>query len=193
MVTSHAPTTTDVTHTPTGTAIRGLKLGIFARILGDICWPWKPRKSSMSLKTGISPVMSLFYECSKYLCRFFLVLTVAVIVIDTVYSIKEHMINFSRSSRLNHWHWGNRKIYPVREITWKVWGRISDSAGSTKHTDTSIPRMPCIFTKKLLKFVPKGPIDIKPALVQIIAWCRISDKPLSEPKLTRFTDVYMRH
>ena len=102
----------------------------------------------------------------------FLALTDAVIVIDTVYSIKELMINFSCSSRLNHWHWGNRKIYPVREITWKVWGRISDSVGSTKHTHTSIPRMPCIFTKNLLKLVPKGPIDIKPALVQIIAWCK---------------------
>ena len=26
-----------------------------------------------------------------------------------------------------------------------------------------------------------------------MAWCRIGDKPLSEPLLTRFTDAYMRH
>ena len=31
-----------------------------------------------------------------------------------------------------------------------------------------------------LKFVPKGPIDNIPALVQIMAWCRPGDKPLSE-------------
>ena len=31
-----------------------------------------------------------------------------------------------------------------------------------------------------LKFVPKGPIDNIPALVQIMAWCRTGAKPLSE-------------
>ena len=34
-----------------------------------------------------------------------------------------------------------------------------------------------------LKFVPKGPINNIPALVQIMAWRRSGDKPLSEPKL----------
>ena len=32
-----------------------------------------------------------------------------------------------------------------------------------------------------LKFLPKGPIDNIPALVQIMAWCWTGDKPLSEP------------
>ena len=39
----------------------------------------------------------------------------------------------------------------------------------------------CILVKK---FVPRGPIDNNPALVQIMAWRRICDKPLSEPMLT---------
>ena len=34
-----------------------------------------------------------------------------------------------------------------------------------------------------LKFVPKGPINNIPALVQIMAWCRPGDKPLSEPTM----------
>ena len=34
-----------------------------------------------------------------------------------------------------------------------------------------------------LKFVPKGPINNIPALVQIIAWRRSGDKPLSEPMI----------
>ena len=34
-----------------------------------------------------------------------------------------------------------------------------------------------------LKFVPKGPVNNIPALVQIMAWCRPGDKPLSEPML----------
>ena len=46
-----------------------------------------------------------------------------------------------------------------------------------------------------LKFVPNGPIDYNPALVYIMAWCRICDKPLSEPMQTLFTDTYtdIRH
>ena len=34
-----------------------------------------------------------------------------------------------------------------------------------------------------LRFVPKGPINNIPALVQIMAWCRPGDKPLSEPMM----------
>ena len=34
-----------------------------------------------------------------------------------------------------------------------------------------------------LKFVPKGPINNIPALVQIMAWCHSGDKPLSEPMM----------
>ena len=37
-----------------------------------------------------------------------------------------------------------------------------------------------------LKFVPKGPINNIPALVQIMAWCRPGDKPLSEPMVISF-------
>ena len=36
-----------------------------------------------------------------------------------------------------------------------------------------------------LKFVPKGPINNIPALVQIMAWRRPGDKPLSEPMIVR--------
>ena len=44
-----------------------------------------------------------------------------------------------------------------------------------------------------LKFVPKGPIDDKSAFVQVMAWRRTGNKPLPEPMLTQFTNVYMRH
>ena len=37
-----------------------------------------------------------------------------------------------------------------------------------------------------LKFVPKGPINNIPALVQIMAWRRPGGKPLSEPVMVRF-------
>ena len=44
-----------------------------------------------------------------------------------------------------------------------------------------------------LKFVPKGRIKNIPALVQIMAWCRSGDKPLSEPMMVMFTATCMRH
>ena len=50
-----------------------------------------------------------------------------------------------------------------------------------------------ILIKISLKFVPKGPIDNKPALVQVMAWCRTGTRPLPEPMLIQFTDAYMQH
>ena len=47
--------------------------------------------------------------------------------------------------------------------------------------------------KVSLKFVPIGPINNIPALVQIMAWRRTGDKPLSEPIMTQFNDAYIRH
>ena len=43
------------------------------------------------------------------------------------------------------------------------------------------------------KFVRKGSIDNKSALVQVMAWRPTGDKPLPEPMLTQFTDADMRH
>ena len=54
----------------------------------------------------------------------------------------------------------------------------------------------CIFLNEFqlnLKFVPISPIDNKPALVQVMAWHRRGDKPLSEPVLTHFNDADMQH
>ena len=53
----------------------------------------------------------------------------------------------------------------------------------------------CIFANKSLwipikislKFVPKGPINNIPALVQTMAWRRPGDKPLSEPMMVRLS------
>ena len=42
-----------------------------------------------------------------------------------------------------------------------------------------------ISIKISLKFVPKGPINNIPALVQIMAWRRPGNKPLSEPMMVR--------
>ena len=44
-----------------------------------------------------------------------------------------------------------------------------------------------------LKFVPRSPIDSKPALVQMMAWRQTGDNPLPEPMMTQFIKAYMRH
>ena len=45
-----------------------------------------------------------------------------------------------------------------------------------------------IWIKISLKFVPKVRINNIPALVQIMAWRRTGDKPLSEPMVVNLTD-----
>ena len=50
-----------------------------------------------------------------------------------------------------------------------------------------------IFIQISLKFVPKGSIDNKPALVQVLVWRWTGDKPLPEPMLTQYINAYTRH
>ena len=42
-----------------------------------------------------------------------------------------------------------------------------------------------------LKLVPRSPVGNKPALVQVMAWCRSGDRPLTGPMLTQFTYAFM--
>ena len=57
----------------------------------------------------------------------------------------------------------------------------------------SVNELFCILIKISLKCVPFGRIDNSPALVRMMAWCRIRDNPLSEPMMAYFNDAYMRH
>ena len=50
-----------------------------------------------------------------------------------------------------------------------------------------------MFIQMLLMFVPDCVIDIKSALVQVMAWRRNCDRPLPEAMITQFTDAYMCH
>ena len=47
-------------------------------------------------------------------------------------------------------------------------------------------------TQTSLKLVPKGTINDKAALIQVKAWRRTGDKPLTESMITWVTDAYMR-
>ena len=49
----------------------------------------------------------------------------------------------------------------------------------------------CILMKISFKFVPQGPINNNPALVQIMTWCQSGNKPLSESMMAWFNDASM--
>ena len=51
----------------------------------------------------------------------------------------------------------------------------------------------CISIRISLKIVPNGAIDNNSAMLQIMAWRRTGDEPVSESMLTQFIDAYMRH
>ena len=91
----------------------------------------------------------------------------------------------------------NHAVEPV----WAATYMVASSNGSIFRVNTLRPRangrhfvddiFECIFLnenasiaiKISLKFVPNGPINNIPALVQIMAWRRPGDKPLSEPMM----------
>ena len=80
-------------------------------------------------------------------------------------------------------------------LAWEIpqpWYVFLDKMAANSHTTLldTFPWMKSFYLliKISLKFVAKGPVDNKWALVKIMAWRRIGNKPLSEPMLTRFTD-----
>ena len=68
-------------------------------------------------------------------------------------------------------HWGRDKIATILQLT------FSNACSWMKNVWISIMIS--------LQFVPFGPIDDIPTLVQIIAWRQPGDKPLSEPIMFR--------
>ena len=66
-------------------------------------------------------------------------------------------------------HWGQDKMNAISQRT------FSSAFSCMKMFELHI--------KISLKFVPKGPINNIPALVQIMAWRRLGYKPLSEPMM----------
>ena len=94
----------------------------------------------------------------------------------------------------------HRNLLPLRSTKMHL-----NIGGITQYINTLKPRQngrhfaddifKCIFLNEnvwvpitfSLKFVPKGPINNISALVQIIAWRRPGDKPLSEPMMVSLT------
>ena len=64
------------------------------------------------------------------------------------------------------------------------WGRDKMAAiFQTAFSNTFPWKWKCMNFEISLKFVPKGPINNIPAMVETMAWRRSGDKPLSEPMM----------
>ena len=82
--------------------------------------------------------------------------------------------NCSGTSSLTHW--GRDKMDTITQTTFSsafFWKKI------------------WIPTEISLKFVPKGPINNIPSLVQIMAWRHPGNKPLSEPMMVSYWRIYV--
>ena len=75
------------------------------------------------------------------------------------------------------------------------WGRHFEAAVFQTIFSNGFPRMKIyeMSIKFSLKYVPSGPINNIPALVETISWRRLGDKRLSEPMMAWFTGAYMCH
>ena len=47
------------------------------------------------------------------------------------------------------------------------------------------------FDSNFIEVFPKGPIDSKSALVQVMGWCQTGNKTLAELMSTQFTNAYV--
>ena len=92
---------------------------------------------------------------------------------------------------LSHWYRGH--FCPQLDATWLYWwstlvNTLVPRQNGRHFADDIFKRIffnenVWISIKISLKFVPKGPINIIPAMFRIMAWRRPGDKPLSEALL----------
>ena len=124
----------------------------------------------------------------------------------SIFSTFREIVSLSNLIQLFHFNPQNRIVFTKSRIGWfcrndyvfdqvdqiVCWWRINTlrPRQNGRHFPDDILR--CIFLnenllisiKISLKFVPNGPINNIPVLVQIIAWRRTGDKPLSETMIT---------
>ena len=79
-------------------------------------------------------------------------------------------------------------------IGWTHWGRDKMAAISQTTFSNTFSWIKSVWNSIniSLKCVPVSPINNKPTLVQIMAWRRTGETPLSEPMLACLIDAYMR-
>ena len=176
-----------------------------SEISGKICWwnyiIWSTKKQS-----------TIFYCHSKYSSTHILVqsltqfLNIAYCLLTHVYM---NLCIIIYVSQLCQFQWSNHKCTNhLRAIVMCLILHVERDVPDINSSPTRqngrlfagdifrcifVNKKFCISVKISLNFVPDGSIVNDLALVQIMAWRRKGDKPLSEPMLTWFTDAYIRH
>ena len=97
-------------------------------------------------------------------------------------------------------HWPEPMLTMLFAAIWHHWDQWVNNTLRPRQNGRRFPDdiFKCIFLnenvlilmKIPLKFVPKGPINDIPALVQKMAWHRSGDKPLSEPMMVSYWRIY---
>ena len=91
------------------------------------------------------------------------------------------MVRLPRNEKQTYWLNSRPQMWPMVWIYQIVTGVTSVVGVPSTHL--VLNENVWIPIKNSLKFVPKGPINNIPTLVQIMAWCWPGDKPLSEPMM----------
>ena len=82
---------------------------------------------------------------------------------------------------------------------WQVWLLTHPTEQNGRHDADdifnwiSMNEKSCNLIQFSLRSDPKGQINNKSALVQVMAWHRTGDQPLYEPMLTQFIEAYIRY
>ena len=109
---------------------------------------------------------------------------------------KPHAWSFNEKEIMNFQHYQQESIAMIRFslsssfLYWILLNTLRPRQNGHRFTDDTLQRIFLkenikILIKISLKFVPKGQINNIPALVQIMAWRRPGDKPLSETMMVR--------
>ena len=96
------------------------------------------------------------------------------------------------SHYLNQWWPSSTTHICVTRHRWVNWGR-HNMAAIFRYIFLNENAWISIKISLIFFFFSKGAIDNIPSLVQIMAWRRPGDKPLSETIFGWFTDAYMHH
>ena len=127
-------------------------------MIGEIYWylTTKKHKKARTMYIIFSGILNTLRQYFSW-CRFIAMLRFRKTSYSTLITLRRTGIH-----RRLLTHWGRDKMAPIFQTTFSIafsWIKIS------------------------LKFVSNGQINNIPALVQIMAWRRPGDKPLSEPRV----------
>ena len=151
-----------------------MPLFILTKNDSDVSWTWDLFTRLWRNMCGpLSNLVELWYIVLRIMMMMMMMMKwiMEELLLDDIKVCLRHFYS-DRNQHLTHLtHWGRDKMDAISQTT--LWSAFSWMKNVWIPIEIS------------LKFVPKGPIDNIPALVQTMAWRRPGDKPLSEPVMGR--------